>query len=365
MKNKVRAIAVYLPQFHPTPENDLNWGKGFTEWTNVTKAKPQFKEHYQPHLPADLGFYDLRLKESRLAQEELARQYDIYGFCYYHYWFNGRRVLNEPLDRKMQNPEENLPFMMCWANENWTKNWDGGNNEVLLEQKYSEEDDINHIHHLLQYFKDERYIKIEGKPFFLFYRIELFPDIRKTIETFRNEAKKAGIDGLYLGFMQSYGLDHNPQDYGFDVAVEFPPHSRINYNNIVRQLTYPERINYRLTRKLSISHRYQLIDYNDFANHFINLPETDYKNFRCVTPMWDNSARKSMRGLILTDSTPEKYQRWLEQVIKQFKCYSEEENFVFINAWNEWAEGNHLEPCRKWGSAYLAATAQALKNTEV
>ena len=168
--NKARVIAFYLPQFHPIPENDKWWGKGFTEWTNVAKAKPLFRGHYQPRIPADLGFYDLRLEEARLAQEHMAKEYGIHGFCYYHYWFNGRRVLYEPLDRKLKNSKENLPFMMCWANENWTRAWDGGIKDVLLEQNYSEDDDREHIRFLISYFKDERYIKVNGKPFFIFYK---------------------------------------------------------------------------------------------------------------------------------------------------------------------------------------------------
>ena len=172
---KIRPIAIYLPQFHPIPENDAAWGKGFTEWTNVTKAKPLYKGHYQPHLPADLGFYDLRLEEVRLAQEALAKQFGIHGFCYYHYWFNGKRLLHEPLDSKLKNPNEDFSFMLCWANENWTRRWDGKNHEVLIEQNYSKEDNVAHIQHLIPYFKDSRYIKVNGKPVFIVYKPFYFP----------------------------------------------------------------------------------------------------------------------------------------------------------------------------------------------
>ena len=194
---KKRIIAIHLPQFHPFKENDEWWGKGFTEWTNVTKAQPRFEGHYQPHLPSDLGFYDLRLEEARLAQEQLAKAYGIHGFCYYHYWFNGKRVLHEPLDRKMQNPKENLPFMMCWANENWTRTWDGADHQVLLKQEYSFEDDLVHIKHLINLFRDTRYIKVSGKPIFIIYRPKLLPDIKKTIAIWRKAVQEAGFPDLY------------------------------------------------------------------------------------------------------------------------------------------------------------------------
>ena len=218
----IKPIAIYLPQFHPTPENDKWWGKGFTEWTNVTKAEPRFEGHYQPHLPADLGFYDLRLEEARLAQEALAKEYGIYGFCYYHYWFNGKRLLYEPLDRKMKNPKEDFPFMLCWANENWSRSWDGSENKMLMKQEYSEEDDRNHIQHLLTYFKDERYIRVDGKPFFAFYKPDLFPNIKRTLEIFREEARKQKIE-LYLTWFERWigWQGENHEDLGFDAAVEF------------------------------------------------------------------------------------------------------------------------------------------------
>jgi lipopolysaccharide biosynthesis protein len=240
MINKIKPIAIYLPQFHPVVENDTWWGKGFTEWTNVTKAKPEFEEHYQPHLPADLGFYDLRLEEARLAQEELAKGYGIHGFCYYHYWFNGKRMLYEPLDRKLQNPKEDFPFMLCWANENWTRVWDGSESEILLKQEYSEEDDLNHINHLISIFKDDRYIKVDGKPIFIIYRLKLFPDLEKTIKIWREEVKKAGFPDLYLGFSQNYDLQFEPTTKGFDFAFEFQP----NFGRL------PNVYNHNLLRKI-------------------------------------------------------------------------------------------------------------------
>src|SRR6476620_7799168 len=180
MITNIKPIAIHLPQFHPIPENDEWWGKGFTEWTNVTKAKPLFKGHYQPHLPADLGFYDLRLPEIREQQAQLAKEYGIYGFCYYHYWFNGRRLLERPFEEVFKSGKPDFPFMLCWANENWTRVWDGMNNEVLLAQNYSEEDDRAHIKTLIPYFKDSRYIKINRKPIIAIYRSSSLPNPKRT-----------------------------------------------------------------------------------------------------------------------------------------------------------------------------------------
>src|SRR6266478_229140 len=189
---KIRPIAFYLPQYHTIPENDIWWGKGFTEWTNVVKARPQFKGHYQPHLPGELGFYDLRLEEVRQRQAALAREYGLYGFCYYHYWFNGRRILERPFKEVLASGKPDFPFCLCWANENWTRVWDGGGQDVLLQQHYSAEDDRQHIRWLANAFRDPRYIRIGGRPLFLVYRTELLPDPARTAAIWRNEVAKAG-----------------------------------------------------------------------------------------------------------------------------------------------------------------------------
>jgi len=358
--DKIKAIAIYLPQFHPIPENDEWWGKGFTEWTNVTKASPLFEGHYQPHLPADLGFYDLRLEEARLAQEAMAKEYGIYGFCYYHYWFNGKRILHEPLDRKLENPEEDFPFMMCWANENWTRTWDGSDNAILLKQDYNESDDYEHIQFLCNIFKDKRYIRVDGKPFFVFYRVNLFPDIKKTVELFRKEAKVLGIGELYLTCMESYGEAVDVTSMGMDATIEFPPHTRIGYNDIRKKASVFSYLKYKLTGKIPIEYIHDVIDYREFAKNFLSQSQLPYKCYPSITPMWDNTARKKAKGLILTDSTPEIYEWWLTETLKKHKPFSEQESFIFINAWNEWAEGNHLEPCSKWQRGYLEVTKKVL-----
>lgn len=369
----IKPIAIYLPQFHPTPENDAWWGKGFTEWTNVTKAEPRFEGHYQPHLPADLGFYDLRLEEARLAQEALAKEYGIYGFCYYHYWFNGKRLLYEPLDRKMKNPKEDFPFILCWANENWSRSWDGSENKMLMKQEYSEEDDRNHIQHLLTYFKDERYIRVDGKPFFAFYKPDLFPNIKRTLEIFREEARKEKIE-LYLTWFERWigWQGENHEDLGFDAAVEFQPLSKSLKEYISNQeiqesnqrKTFRNRVTRyksRLYKKVFGSENYQksnetLIDYSKFIEFDLKRKKSDYKCYPGVCPMWDNSSRRvNQEAIIFKNSTPESFGYWYKEKCKNFKPFSESENFIFINAWNEWAEGNHLEPCQKWGRGYLEA----------
>lgn len=360
MSEKIKPIAIHLPQFHPIPENDEWWGKGFTEWTNVTKAKPLFENHYQPHLPADLGFYDLRLEEARLAQEALAKAYGIYGFCYYHYWFTGKRVLETPLKLKLKNPKEDLPFMLCWANENWTRIWNGGESDVLLKQEYSEEDDYNHIQELLVYFNDKRYIKVNGKPMFIIYRPNLFPDIKKTILLWRDEVKKAGFPGLYLGCTKSSDSEKIINNMGFDFSYEFQP-SFSNRPKPIRDNVF-RRYYYEFFRKINkpIKNKYNLVyDYEEFTEiqKQKGFPPNCYPT---ITPMWDNSSRRKENYFILHNSTPDKYKKWLEFIKKKYPWEKMPEPFLFINAWNEWAEGNHLEPCQKWGTRYLEVTEEVL-----
>ena len=359
MSVDVRPIAFYLPQFHPVPENDEWWGTGFTEWRNVTRAKPRFFGHYQPHLPADVGFYDLRVPEVRQMQADLARRYGIYGFCYYHYWFGGRRILERPFNDVLASGEPDFPFCLCWANENWTRVWDGGNQHVLLGQNHSSEDDRAHIHEVLPAFQDERYIRINDKPLYLVYRTELLPNAAQTAEIWREEAHKAGIGDIYLARVEQFVDDVDPTTIGFDAAVEFAPSGE--------WLGTPKFRGFlpSLLAKLGLLSpafaENNVIPYEQVTRVFMNKAEPDFKRFHCVSPMWDNSARRKKRARILVDSTPGLYERWLKHTIARTrKVHEGDERIVFLNAWNEWAEGCHLEPDLKWGHAYLEATQRAL-----
>lgn len=357
----VRPIAFYLPQFHPIPENDEWWGAGFTEWRNVVRAKPLFRGHYQPHLPADLGFYDLRLPETREAQAAMAREYGIHGFCYYHYWFNGRRLLERPFDEVLKSGKPDFPFCLCWANENWTRAWDGFDRKVLLRQDYSDEDDLAHIRHFLPALADPRYIRLGGKPLLLVYNVLRLPNPQKTAEIWRNEAIRQGVGDLCLARVDRFGdFDENLVDvarHGFDVAVEFHPNGRLK----------PPRFGWRLRRvfhrlNLQVGGRIgsHLYDYATVAAAAVGLPRPKHRWLRCVMPSWDNTSRRRSGASVYRHSTPEKYKWWLEQVIEQELEACPQEPTIFINAWNEWAEGCHLEPDLKFGRAYLEATRDAL-----
>lgn len=361
----LKAIAFYLPQYHPIPENDRWWGKGFTEWTNVTKAKPLYKDHYQPHQPADLGFYDLRLPEARQAQADLAKAYGIHGFCYYHYWFTGKRLLERPFNDVLASQEPDLPFCLCWANENWTRRWDGQDENILAEQVYGEADDREHLRYLALAFQDPRYIRIDGKPLFLVYRANKIPDPFATAKTWRDEARRLGVGEIFLVRVESFSDEHNdPISIGFDASVEFQP----DWGNLGSPLQRGSK--WDLARKLKIANRTyannNIYDYATMVEQMLAKPAVDYKRFPCVTPAWDNTARrKDGNATILHDSTPEVYGKWLETVVQRELSNPSSDRVVFINAWNEWAEGNHLEPCQKWGHAYLEATHRVLRNSHV
>ena len=360
-RNKIRLIAFYLPQYHPIPENDEWWGQGFTEWSNVLTARPRFRGHYQPHIPADLGFYDLRVPEVREAQAQLAEQYGISGFCYYHYWFNGRRVLERPFNEVLKSGKPEFPFCLCWANENWTRAWDGRSGETLLQQFYGPEDDCRHIRALVPALGDPRYIRVDGRPLLLVYRTELLPDPSRTAEIWREEAVRAGIGDLYLARVESFVWDLNPRTIGFDAAVEFAPdwrcRGKLHGRDWLGRITATAGLVSRAFLENEVG------DYADLMEAMLAKPIVSYERFRGVTPGFDNSARRARGALIFAGADPDRYGAWLTEIVRRTIIERPSgHRLVFVNAWNEWAEGNHLEPDQHWGRAFLEATRRAAES---
>jgi lipopolysaccharide biosynthesis protein len=350
-KLSVRTIAFYLPQYHPIAENDLWWGKGFTEWTNVTRAIPQFVGHHQPILPGDLGFYDLRLPEIMKQQVAMANDYGIHGFCFHHYWFGGKRLLEMPVQQLLKNPEINIHFCLCWANENWSRRWDGSESDVLMAQNHSPEDDIAFIDDLIPSFQDPRYIRVDGKPVLIVYRATLFPDMAATAKRWRARVREFGIDDLYLVAAKSFDVG-NPLEFGFDAGVEFPPHQAAGVRSINHQL-----------QLLNPKYKGKIFEYSDLAEKYSQLDPAEFTCHKTVVPGWDNTARKLGAGRVYTNSSPAAYAKWLDDALDVTMRRAPQERLLFINAWNEWGEGAYLEPDRRSGYAYLNATASVLSQT--
>jgi lipopolysaccharide biosynthesis protein len=367
-RDALHVIAFYLPQFHPIPENDGWWGKGFTEWTNVTKARPLFRGHYQPHLPADLGFYDLRVAESREAQADLAREYGVTGFCYYHYWFSGKRLLHRPFDEVLTSGRPDFPFCLCWANENWTRIWDGGGSEILMEQKYSEEDDLAHIRWLANAFADPRYIKIENKPLFIIYRAHELPDLRKTIAIWRDECRRLGIGEIFLCRVDTGTDVVPPNEVGLDAAVEFQPEfASLGMLLSLRRLKLGQwrwnDLRFFLRRKL-FDDNINVQNYRHLVSSMSSRIQPNYLRFPGVTPSWDNSPRRRRNPIVFVGSSPKLFHHWVVESLAKLMKFRDSPRILFLNAWNEWAEGNHLEPDQRYGRAYLEALREALQSID-
>lgn len=350
-KFDIRLIAFHLPQFHAFPENDAWWGKGFTEWDNVKLGRPLFDEHYQPHVPAeDLGYYNLLDVETLRRQAELARSHGVYGFCFYYYWFDRKRLLEKPVDLLLANPDIDLPFCLCWANENWTRRWDGGDKEILIAQSYSPELSEKFAEDLIPYFSDPRYIRVEGKPVLLVYRSDIIPDLQTTLETWRQTWRDAGIGEAYLVGVESFKF-FSPSEAGFDANCEFLPH-QVDFSVLAPEgpLTHPRQ------------HIQSIGDYEKLADLWSSRPRAEYKRFRGLVPSWDNSARRRKGGAtMLVNASPAAYKDWLGTTLrKTLEEFEGDERLVFINAWNEWGEGCHLEPDVRHGLAYLEATREAV-----
>jgi len=354
VQSVLRAIAFHLPQFHTIAENNRWWGEGFTEWTNVRQGKPLFEGHDQPREPGELGYYDLSDVQVLARQASLARQYGLEGFCFYYYWFDGQRLLEKPVDQLLRHPEIDLPFCLCWANENWTRRWDGGEQEVLMKQSYSPELNERFALDLLPYMSDPRYIRIDGKPVFLVYRSDIIPDLPATLAAWREAWRANGVGEVYLIGVESFRF-FSPQESGFDATCEFLPH-QVN----IHLIGPDEPINLLSDPAANVG------DYGKLADHWVSRPRAPYKRFRGLVPAWDNASRRRKGGATLfVNSSPERYRQWLEQTVaKTLVEFQGQERIIFINAWNEWGEGCYLEPDKRHGRAYLEATRDVLAQSE-
>ncbi|MDY0887158.1 glycoside hydrolase family 99-like domain-containing protein [Kosakonia sp. CFBP8986] len=365
-----KLVAMYLPQFHPVKRNNEWWGEGFTEWRNVVKAKPRFPGHHQPQLPADLGYYDLRLAETRNHQAKMAKEHGIHGFCYYHYWFNGELLLEQPVEAMLNSQDPDFPFCLCWANENWTRAWDGMEREVLIKQDYTADDAMAHMRYLAPYFKDKRHIRVGDKPVFLIYRVDNIPEPKNYIQSLRNYAAENGVPALHLvavknGFVEL--PDAEILSLGFDAIMDFQPNradfpkqnksSSQQLVDIARNVL-PASVYQALKGNVSAVNR---IDYKQLvAEKTAQVWPKDYVKYPAVFPSWDNTARRKT-PTVIQNNDPADYQKWLEYAIVSTSSYDDDQQFVFINAWNEWAEGCHLEPDEKMGKTFLDVTKKVIE----
>lgn len=346
-----RVVAFHLPQFHRIDENDAWWGEGFTEWTNVRRGKPWFSWHGQPHVPGELGYYDLMDPSVRSAQAALAASHGVDAFCYYHYWFKGRRLLEKPVEAILASGEPDFPFCLAWANEPWSRAWDGGERQVLMPQEYDEADHRAHAEHLARVFSDRRYLAIEGRPVFLVYKATKIPDVQEAVRIWRDVWEGRGFAQPFLVRMESMELEKDdPRPLGFDASVEFQP--------AWREMRFPDNAVLRYAARLFRKRIPAVHDYGRLASRMAARPQPAWPRFPGLTPMWDNTCRRGGRGLVLRDATPEAYGRWLDACLAKASRLPLRDPLVFVNAWNEWGEGCHLEPDQRHGRAFLEETVR-------
>lgn len=356
--NKPRILATYLPQFHPIPENDEWWGKGFTEWTNVGKAKPLFKGHYQPRVPADLGYYDLRLPEVRQQQADMAREYGVEGFCYWHYWFgNGKRLLERPFNEVLASGKPDFPFCLSWANHSWQDKQFSkeGTNRMLIEQQYpGEKDYIDHFNTLLPAFLDKRYIRVDNKPLFQIYLPFEFPDIERFISTWQNLAKQNGLEGIHF-------VGHTLLEDGYDKVLRkgFDAVNMVRmYHFYKHKYTLPERAYMKMMR-VWFKHG-RIFDYSKLYMYFSSNDDKRDNCYPTIIPNWDHSPRSGRKGNIFINSNPKVFKEHVKQVLSTVKEKKPEHRIIFLKSWNEWAEGNYMEPDLKFKRGYLEALKEAM-----
>lgn len=358
---RARVVALYLPQFHPTPENDAWWGPGFTEWTNVGAAKPLFPGHRQPVVPADLGYYDLRVPETRAAQAALAQEHGIAAFCYWHYWFGGRRILERPFQEVLESGAPRFPFCLGWANQTWSGIWHGAPDRTLIEQVYpGEADHRAHFEAILPAFRDARHFTVDGKPLFLIYRPTEFPEVRAFTEQWRALADEAGLPGIYFVGVASRA-EYDPAAHGLDAVVLMNPDFAYYHHN--RALTPLSRVVRKITRPLgpraSTIFR-NLYSYDRAIAEALPAEGLRPDQVPCAFSNWDNTPRCQHGGRVFLGATPEKFQAHLECLVDAVSDRPAEHRLVFLRSWNEWAEGNYIEPDRRWGRAYLEAVRAAV-----
>lgn len=353
MNHKARLIAYYLPQFHPVPENDKQWGRGFTEWTNVGKAKPLFKDHYQPHLPTELGYYDLRISEVRKEQAQLAKEYGIEGFCYWHYWFGGKRMLEMPFEEVVKSGEPDFPFCLCWANHSWSAIWVGDTKTVIVEQTYpGKEDYTAHFYALLPAFRDKRYITVNGQLLYSIFGPKALPNCKEFVALWQELARKEGLPGFHFIGM---GVREEELDgLGLNGCTPHTPHALISSLPI----SWKDKITYRLYGKsfkewkARVWNMPKVYEYKEIVSVALQTQHSAHE-YPVAIPNWDHSPRSGKRALVFKDSTPQLFGKMLEHFIQEVKGRPKEERIVFLKAWNEWAEGNYLEPEQKFGRGYL------------
>ncbi len=350
-----KVIAWYLPQYHQIDINNKFHGQGFTEWVNTSRAIPMFAGHYQPHIPYDVGYYDLMNPSAIKRQAYLARHYGIYGFCFHYYWFSGRKLMEKPLEIFLEHEEIDMPFCLDWATENWTALWDGGNREIMIEQRLMEGDGRRFMEDILPYMRDPRYIRMEGKPVLIIYRIDLFEKSQAKIllDNFRDIAKEQGFPDLYIMLTNAFRFSGDLTEWGADAIVEFPPHMVWDLVDTYKLSGY---VNPYFNGTI-----YDVTEFIESKKYMLNHGAKAY--FRSALTAWDNTARRGTSGAsIFYGFSPETFKSWLRDIVAESKkIHSAENDIVFVNSWNEWAEGSHLEPDMKYGYAYLQKVKEVLE----
>ncbi len=368
----MKIIAFYLPQFHSIPENDAWWGKGFTEWENMKSARSFFEGHYQPRIPQNGNYYNLLDDNVKKWQIELAKENGVYGFCFYHYWFNGHLLLEKPIEQFLYNKDLKMPFCLCWANEPWTKAWVSKDDEILIDQEYgSYAEWENHFNYLLQYFKDSRYITNNGKPLLVIYRPNQIENLNQMLDYWQELSKRNGLTGIEFAYQQiDFDLQKNSDTSRFSYNIEFQPiYALEDINNNVQKIT-------RILKKIDCFLKYILkvnlsnvfikqvrkYDYDKVWQAVLNHTPNDYRCIPGAFIDWDNTPRRKEKGRVFIGGSPEKFKKYLVEQLKRTKeIYNKD--MIFLTAWNEWSEGCYLEPDEKYGTGYLNAIKEALNET--